>query len=209
MMKALLTGDKREYYADETVSTAMKTAGFSHVVAVSGMHVGFLITALGLVSGSKRRTAILGIPLVFCFMAMVGFTPSVTRAGIMQCMLLSAPLLRRENDPATSLSAAGLALLLINPRAVAGAGFQLSFAAMAGLIAFSGRVYTWLLPKQPKGPALFTRALRWLCGVLAASGGAIVEGSVSASRYCDCTRLPVPPSKKLTVFSFLYCAVAM
>ena len=177
LMKALLTGDKREYYADEAVSTAMETAGFSHIVAVSGMHVAFLITALGLVSGSRRRTALIGVPLIVCFMAMIGFTPSVTRAGIMQIMLLLAPLLRRENDPPTALAAAGLLLLLINPRAIAGAGFQLSFAAMAGLILCSGRVYTWLLPEDPEKPrkrTLWNAFLRGVCGVLAASVGAML-----------------------------------
>ena len=180
LMKALLTGNKREYYADEAVSTAMKTAGFSHIVAVSGMHVAFLVTALGLISRSKRRTAILGIPLIVLFMAMIGFTPSVTRAGIMQCMLLLAPLLRRENDPPTSLAAAGLLLLLINPRAIAGAGFQLSFAAMAGLIFCSDRVYRWLLPERPaqdksaKKRAVPRAIARSVCSIAAASAGAMI-----------------------------------
>lgn len=175
LMKALLTGNKREYYADDTLSSAMKTAGFSHIVAVSGMHVAFLIGALGFISGSKRRTAFIGVPLVLLFMAMVGFTPSVTRAGIMQCMLLLAPLLKRENDPPTSLSAAGLLLLLLNPCAVAGASFQLSFAAMAGLILCSGRVFEWLFPAKtaPKSAVLRATA-RWIASLLAASVGALI-----------------------------------
>ncbi len=178
LMKALLTGSKREYYADDTISAAMKTAGLSHIVAVSGMHVAFLISALGLLTGNRRRTAMLGIPLIVCFMAMIGFTPSVTRAGIMQGMLLLAPLLRRENDPLTSLSAAGLLLLLINPMAIAGAGFQLSFAAMAGLILCSDRIYAWLLPENPKRDrkrsAILHGAVRSVAGILAASVGALI-----------------------------------
>ena len=174
LMKALLTGDKREYYADEALSAAMQTAGFSHVVAVSGMHVGFLITALGLVSGGKRRTNILGVPLVLLFMAMIGFTPSVTRAGIMQCTLLLAPLLRRENDPPTSLAAAGLVLLLVNPCAIAGAGFQLSFAAMLGLLLFADRVYRLLLPASLPKSALLRKPIAGVCGLLASSVGALV-----------------------------------
>ena len=177
LMKALLTGNKREYYEDEATSIAMQTAGFSHIVAVSGMHVGFLIKALDLAIRDKRRLARIGIPLVVCFMAMIGFTPSVTRAGIMLCMVQIAPLLRRENDPPTALSAAGLLLLFLNPRAIAGAGFQLSFAAIAGLLLCSGKVYAWLRPGKPEKtgkPTLLRRAVNWLCGVLAACVGAML-----------------------------------
>ncbi len=177
LMKALLTGNKREYYADEAVSSAMKTAGFSHIVAVSGMHVAFLITALGLLLGNRRRTALLGIPIILLFMAMIGFRPSVTRAGIMQAMLLLSPLLRRENDPPTSLAAAGLLLLLINPMAIAGAGFQLSFAAMAGLLFCSERIYGWLLPKRlesAKKRTLPYTAVQGVCSIAAASLGTML-----------------------------------
>ena len=176
LMKALLTGERQEYYADDALSTAMKTAGFSHIVAVSGMHVAFLISALGLLLRNKRRTAMLGIPLVLLFMAMIGFTPSVTRAGIMQCFLLLAPLLRRENDPPTALSAAALVLLLINPIAIGSLSFQLSFAATAGLLAFSPRVYAWLLAEKPdkarrNGLLFVLRAA--VSGLVAASVGAM------------------------------------
>ena len=177
LMKALLTGNKREYYDDEATSAAMQTAGFSHIVAVSGMHVAFLITALGLITANKRRTAILGLPLLVVFMAMIGFTPSVTRAGIMQGMLLLAPLFRRENDPPTALSAAGLLLLLINPRAIAGAGFQLSFAAMAGLLLCSDHVYGWLLPEKPEKShrrTIWSAVRKGICGIAAASVGAML-----------------------------------
>lgn len=175
LMKALLTGDKQEYYADDAMSSAMKTAGLSHVVAVSGMHVAFLIAALGLLVRSRRRTALLGIPLILLFMAMVGFTPSVTRAGIMQILLLTAPLLHRENDPPTALAAAGLLLLLINPFAIGSTGLQLSFAAMAGLILCAGRIYAWLMPAKsaPKN-AVFRAAAHWLCSIVSASVGAMV-----------------------------------
>lgn len=177
LMKALLTGDKQEYYADDALSTAMQTAGLSHVVAVSGMHVSFLIAALGLLTRSRRRTALFGVPLVVVFMAMIGFTPSVTRAGVMQCMLLLAPLLRRENDPPTSLAAAGLLLLVINPFAIGSAGLQLSFAAMAGLLLCAQPVYEWLYPAGKDGAqkkGLPAGAARSVCSVAAASAGAMV-----------------------------------
>ena len=177
LMKAMLTGDRQDYNADDALYSAMKTAGFSHIVAVSGMHVAFLVGALNLITGRRRRTAFLAIPLIVVFMAMTGFPASVVRAGVMQILLLIAPLLRRENDPPTSLSAAGVLILLPNPLAIAGIGFQLSFAAMAGLLLVAPRIYDWLtlnergrsrLPKGVRG-----RFLRGVCTSFAASVGAV------------------------------------
>ena len=55
----------------------------------------------------------------------------------MQSFLLAAPLVRRENDPLTSLSAALALLLLMNPYAAGSVSLQLSFSAMAGILCLS------------------------------------------------------------------------
>ena len=143
-MKALLTGDKSDIYRDSDGYIALQTAGLAHVVAVSGLHVSFLIGAVRLLTRRRRRTAAIGIPMVLVFMAMAGFTPSVTRAGLMQIMMLTAPLLRREEDTPTSLSLALLLILLVNPEAIGSVGLQLSFASMAGIGILSGRIYAAL-----------------------------------------------------------------
>ena len=178
LMTALLTGDRLAYYRDEALSTAMRAAGFSHVVAVSGMHVSFLVSLLGLLLVRRRTTALVGIPLLLVFMAMVGFTPSVVRASVMQILLLVAPLLRRENDPPTSLAAAALLLLLINPISIASAGLQLSFAAGAGLMLFSPRIFAWLVYDSKGGSRLpegaWGRLLNGVCAGLASSLGALI-----------------------------------
>ena len=141
-IKALLTGDRADIHDDDYY--ALKIAGLAHIVAVSGLHVSFLIGAVRLIARRRRRTAVIGIPLVLLFMAVAGFTPSVTRAGLMQIMLLTAPLLRREEDTPTSLSLSLLLILLANPQAIGSAGLQLSFASMAGIGLLSGRIYTAL-----------------------------------------------------------------
>ena len=177
-MKALLTGDKVEYYLDESLSGAMESAGFSHIVAVSGMHLGFLVSVLRLLFRRRRAAALVSLPVILVFMAMIGFTPSITRSGVMQILLLMAPLLGREEDGPTMLAAPLLLLLLINPWAVGSASLQFSFAAMAGLIAVSPRIYHALvyqgrerspLPKGRRGAAL-----RWLFAAFASSVGALV-----------------------------------
>ena len=74
-------------------------------------------------------------------MNMVGLSPSVVRACIMQIALLLAPLFRRDSDSFTSLGMALLVILLGNPFAAASVSFQLSFAATFGIVILSGRLY--------------------------------------------------------------------
>ena len=139
-MKALLTGDRGQLSQDAALTAAMSSSGIAHVVSVSGMHVSFLMGFLALIVKNKRRFAIAGIPVLVLFMAMTGFTPSVTRAGIMQIFLVCAPVFRRERDGITSLSAALLVLLMINPYSCASVSLQLSFAATLGIILFTARI---------------------------------------------------------------------
>lgn len=171
LAQALITGEKSELSLDTRTSSAIKIAGLSHVIAVSGMHLAFLLGALRLITGRRRATAVTGIPLILIFMAMTGFTPSVVRAGVMQIILLLAPLLRRENDPATGLSAAALLLLLAKPQAIGSVSLQLSFAAMAGIMLISQRVYVWLLRSKR---ARNSRVLRYLAGTAASTIGALL-----------------------------------
>ncbi|MBO6010732.1 MAG: ComEC/Rec2 family competence protein, partial [Oscillospiraceae bacterium] len=87
-MRALLTGDRTELYKDTYFYSMLTHSGVSHIVAVSGMHVSFLVGFMMFFFGRKRKLTLLAAPVIVLFMAMVGFTPSVTRAGIMQLLLL-------------------------------------------------------------------------------------------------------------------------
>jgi len=138
---ALLTGDTAELYGDFELTRAMQLTGIFHAVSVSGMHVSFLV---GLVSsltrGRRRATAAVAIPLICAFIPLAGGGAAVVRAGITQIILLTAPLIKREADPLTSLFAVMAALLIINPFACTGVSLQLSFAAMAGIILVTNRL---------------------------------------------------------------------
>lgn len=142
LMKALILGDTSGVYQDTALSGALSATGTSHIVAVSGMNIAFLMGFLGLFIKKKRALAVAGIPVILLFMAIVGFMAPVVRAGIMQIFLLLAPLVRRENDPVTALSASLVLILLFNPFAVAGIGLQLSFSATLGILLITKKVYT-------------------------------------------------------------------
>lgn len=133
-IKALILGDKSDLYRDDALYVALSRAGLMHVAAVSGMHVSYLVGFLRFVFGKGKKSALLCLLLVWCFVALSGMSPSALRAAFMQSTLLLAPLVGRENDPLTSLSAALAVLLLINPFSAANISLQLSFAAMLGII---------------------------------------------------------------------------
>ena len=117
LMRALLLGDTTGIAKDPMLSSSLQTTGTSHIVAVSGMNIAFLMGFLSLFINKKRMLTAVGIPVILLFMAVVGFMPPVVRAGIMQIFLLIAPVFKRENDPVTSLSASLMPHPLFNPYA--------------------------------------------------------------------------------------------
>jgi len=174
LMKALLTGDKSELYNDDGLYVVLRLSGLSHIVAVSGMHVSFIISLISIATGRRRITAFLGIPLVWFFAAMMGFGPSVTRASLMITLTLLAPIFRRENDPPTSLSAALLIILFINPQSVASISLQLSFGAMVGIILLTPRIYKAIVSILSGIDGITGGILRGMGSIISASIGAMI-----------------------------------
>lgn len=138
--KAILTGDKSGLpYETRNV---LSVTGIAHITAVSGMHVSLLIGIIMALCRQRRKlAAMISIPVMFFFAAMLGFGASVTRAVIMNSVLLIAPLVHRENDAPTSLGLALLLILAFNPWAIANISLQLSFACMAGIFLLAPRFY--------------------------------------------------------------------
>ena len=166
-LKALMLGDKSDFYADDALYVAMSRSGLMHIAAVSGLHIAFLVGLLCLLFGNGRRGALVSVVLVWAFVLVTGMSKSALRAAIMQSFLLLAPILRRENDPVTSLSAALALILAFNPFAAKSVSLQMSFAAMAGIVCFGQRLYDFFLRPLPEsargGP------LSYLFGVAASS----------------------------------------
>lgn len=166
-IKALLIGDKSDIYRDDALYVALSRAGLMHVVAVSGMHVSFLVGFLRFVLGKGKRSAMLCIVLVWLFVTISGLSPSAVRAAFMQTMLLIAPLVGRENDPVTSLSAALAFLLLLNPFAAGNISLQLSFSAMLGIILFADRIVETLM--KPFGEGKLAQGMKYPIGLIGMS----------------------------------------
>ena len=172
--KALLLGDKSGLRWDR--SRDFSRSGISHIVAVSGLHISILFAFVSMITGKRRYLlAIVGIPVLLFFGAMAGFTASVTRAVIMQILLVLALVLNREYDPPTALSFAVLAMLVQCPLTIAGIGFQLSVASVAGIFLFYGKLDAWLKKWLPgKGKTLRGRMERFFTSSIAVTLSATV-----------------------------------
>ncbi len=198
---ALLTGERDGL--DQQSYSDLSEAGLMHITAVSGLHCGFLIALLGLlVLRRQRLTALLGYPVLLFYMVMVGCTPSVVRSCVMVGLALLAPLLGREGDAPTSLSAALLAILLANPFAVASVSLQLSFAAVAGLLLPAPRVYAALDAHRPKVKAGKWAGKAWsfLAGTLSASVGVMVFTAPLSAAYFGTLSLVSPLSNLMVLW---------
>ena len=205
-LKALLLGDDSGFTEEQ--ESDLSETGLYHITAVSGMHFGYLFMMLSFLVGIHRpkRLAAVTVPVVLLYMLLVGASASVVRACIMMLFVLAGPLLGRESDPLTSLSAALLALLLANPLSIAGVGLQLSFASMVGLLVLSPRIYTLF----PSGKS---RLWRFVRSSLSASLGATICTAPLTAFYFN--RIPlVGPIANILVgsvatFTFLSGAAAL
>lgn len=169
---ALLLGDDSMLpFAEDA---AFQLSGIRHVIAVSGLHISILFAIVYVLTGRKRAlTAFVGLPVLFLFTAMAGFTPSVVRACVMQTMMILAMLLDKEYDPPTALSFATLAMLIVNPMTVTAVSFQLSVGCMIGIFLFSEPIRKYLLNEKRlgagKGNSVRARLTRWFAGSVSVS----------------------------------------
>ncbi len=175
--KALLLSETSDLSLE--LDTAFRNSGIRHIVAVSGLHVSILFSLVAVLTAKRRwLTAIIGIPVLVLFAAVAGFSPSVTRACIMQCLILIAMALDQEYDPPTALSLAVLVLLLIDPMTVTSIGFQLSVSCVAGIFLLYGPIHNFILrPKWMgggKGKNLKAKLIRWFAGSVSVSASAMV-----------------------------------
>lgn len=157
---ALLTGDKGAL-SNETI-VAFRSSGAAHILALSGFHLGIIyalisrsLHILGNSVNSKRIRSTLII--IFCgiYTAATGAGPSISRAFLFILIGEIAAITGRYRSTTTVMMSSLMIQLLFSPGSARSVGFQLSYAAMAG-IAF---IFPWLKrlwPDNEHGP------LKWI-----------------------------------------------
>lgn len=171
--KALLLGDRTDI--DYELNTAFKVSGIMHIIAVSGLHVTILFTLINILCFRRRwLVGLIGIPALLLFAAVAGFTPSITRACIMQGLMICAMLFNKEYDGPTELAFASLVMLLVNPLVITSVSFQLSVGCMIGIFLFQRKLYDWLCEKLGCDKRhRFVKIKRWFAGSVSVTLSAI------------------------------------
>ena len=212
--QALLLGERDKL--DYETQTALKCSGIQHVVAVSGLHVSILCGLLYLLTLRRRYAALLiGAPVLLLFAAVVGFTPSVTRACVMQILILLADVTDREHDPFTDLAFSVLVMLSVNPMTVTSVSFQLSVGCMIGIFLFHQKIKAWIQSRKwfgsAKGKGIIPRLKRWFSSSVSITLSAMVVTTPFVAYYFGAVSLISAVTNLLTLWciSFIFYGVVV
>lgn len=147
---AILLGDAS--FIEPDTRTQYSQAGISHILALSGLHMGIIVGILFLLLkplcyiGLYRIRIMIVIPALMAYLFITGMMPSATRSAIMVLFILVANLFYRQNSSFNALVAAALVILATSPNSIYNVGFQLSFAAVLTILLF----YNKLLIAPPR-----------------------------------------------------------
>jgi len=158
VISALLLGYKD--LLDRETIMIYSSSGAMHVLAVSGLHVGIIYLLLNSVflffekfKYGKYLKAVFLILSLWAYALITGLSPSVLRAVTMFSFIIIGSALKRETNIYNTLAASAFVLLLYNPYILLQVGFQLSYAAVLGIVYLQPKLYKlmyakyWLLDK--------------------------------------------------------------
>ncbi len=139
IVQALVLGDKSGI--DSDMYDDIKSSGLAHVLAVSGLHVSTLATAIYflLKKFKVNPKASFAIVLVatFFYSMLCSFTASSLRAVIMSGVYMFSSAFSKKKDDVSSISLAAIVILIIRPADLFDIGFLLSFASVFGIFIFN------------------------------------------------------------------------
>jgi competence protein ComEC len=178
---ALLVGDRGGI--PERIEEAMRVSGLAHVLSISGLHMVLVagtvfwvvraglaaVPALALTRPIKAWAAVVALCAATLYLIISGAEVATQRAYVTMAVALVAVLVDRPAISLRTVAVAALVVLAIEPSAVLGAGFQMSFAAVIALVA----AYEWWggRERDRAAPPPHGNAARFLRGVLLAAAG--------------------------------------
>lgn len=146
VLSALIVGYKDKL--DASIVRAYSSSGAMHVLAVSGLHVGIIYVIISsllfffdkIKHGIILKTIII-LLFLWAFAFITGLSPSVLRASTMFSFVAVGKAFNRNTNIYNTLAASAILLLLINPYMITEVGFQLSYFAVIGIVAFQKGFY--------------------------------------------------------------------
>lgn len=198
-LTAILLGDRS--FLGEDTRAEFADAGISHILALSGMHVGIIISIMLIIlfplnfAGLYRYRMVITAFALLIYAFITGFGFSTLRACIMAWCMIICFLLERKNSPWNALLLSAFIILLISPTALFDVGMQLSFVCVASLILFAEPLNPIDHRTHPKLYKLYTLVL---CSLLTTFGSWTISSFYfhsfpSAFIICNLIILPFFP----------------
>lgn len=145
IIKGIIFGDSSDI--EEEIQENFRISSISHVLAVSGMHVSYLVIGIQLLLKpiiGKRKTRFITIVFLIFYMFITGFSPSVVRASMMSILLIGGEVLYRKNDIWTSMAISLFLILIYNPFLIENIGLQFSYIGTIGIMILHKSVFSFL-----------------------------------------------------------------
>ncbi len=157
--KSALTKELKEVYA---------VTGASHVLALSGLHLGIIYTLLSLLIIGRRWQMVSQMLIVLCiwaFVFLVGMATSVVRSATMLTVYALLSLGYRDKMTVNTLAFTAIVMLMVHPLSLYDVGFQMSFMAVLAILVFMP-LLEGLFPTEY---LLTHQSVRWLWSMVAVS----------------------------------------
>lgn len=142
LLSGMVLGDGS--HLSKRVKDEFKTASLTHVVAASGQNISLMLALalplLGALGLSLRQRLGVGVVLVLAYVPLAGGEPPIRRAAVMALVLVAAQLRGHRADGWHALGVAGIATLALDRQSSVSLGWQLSFAAVAGMLSLGHRI---------------------------------------------------------------------
>ena len=145
LLKCMIIGYNEDL--TEEIVNDFSDSNMSHILAISGMHIGYIILVTSFlfnkVFGKHFGKIVTSIFIIF-FIILTNFSPSVLRAGITGIILILSNFVYKKYDNIEAICLSLLIILIYNPFLIQDIGLQLSFAGVLGIAFFSNNIKNWL-----------------------------------------------------------------
>ena len=149
LLSALTVGEKRDFPRE--LKENYSVAGASHVLALSGLHLGIFYLLLSVLLPFRGRSRWAAVPreavivaALWAFAFVAGLSASVVRSAILFTLMSAGRCLRQDASSISSLAFAAIVMLLFSPHLLFDVSFQLSFSAVLAILLLAPHLQTFL-----------------------------------------------------------------